>query len=189
MIRYRHHTLTSLFAVGSTTLSIFSGTIMNYATRSFPTNLPTHGNFILLHRITRGGGNSSVRFVLRNALTNYLRHITLNRIIALNPTFNRHQNKGNLLPNLNPMRHPDISTKHKYMTFLLSYNKTLSLRTDLRLFLYKPNSHRLQTLIDIRWIHLNDFLQSFQDRRAEYYVNSVKIRILKASPPQIRQLL
>src|ERR1039457_7121836 len=123
MIRYRHHTLTSLFAVGSTTLSIFSGTIMNYATRSFPTNLPTHGNFILLHRITRGGGNSSVRFVLRNALTNYLRHITLNRIIALNPTFNRHQNKGNLLPNLNPMRHPDISTKHKYMTFLLSYNR------------------------------------------------------------------
>ena len=128
MIRYRHHAHKSLFAVGSTTLSTSSGTIMNYDLRSFPTNLHTQGNFILLHRITRGGGNSSVRFVLRNALTNYLRHITQNRIIVLKPKHSYHQIKGNLLAILNPKLHPDISTKHKYMTFLLSYNTQIVLQ-------------------------------------------------------------
>ncbi len=61
-------------------------------------------------------------FVLRNVLTNYLLHSTQNRIIALTPKHSYHQNKRNLLPNLKLKLHPDTSTKHKYMTFLLSNN-------------------------------------------------------------------
>jgi hypothetical protein len=126
MIPYRHHALKSLFAVGSTALSTSFGTIMNYTTRSFPINLHTHGDFILLPLITRGDGSCSVLFVLRNVLTNYLLHNTQNRIIALKAKHNQHQNKGNPLSALQIILHPDISTKHNYMTFLLSNNSTSS---------------------------------------------------------------
>jgi hypothetical protein len=124
MILYRHHEHKLLFAVGSTTLSTSPGTIMNYATTSSPTDLPApNGPSLIHHSITLGDGESSDRFVLRNVLINYLIGNTQNRIIALNPKHNHYQNKGNLLLNLTPKLHPDISTKHNYMTFLLSYNR------------------------------------------------------------------
>ena len=94
---------------------------MNYATRYYPTSLrPTNGRSRIRHSITPGDGESSDRLVLRNVLINYLTGNTQNRIIALKPKHSYHQNKGNLLPK--PMLHPDISTKHKDMTFLLSNN-------------------------------------------------------------------
>jgi len=123
MILYRHHTHKLLSADGSMTLSTSSGTIMYYATTSCPTDLPaSNGRSLIHHSITLGDGESSDRLVLRNVLINYLIANTQNRIIALNPKHNHYQNKGNLLANLTPKLHPDISTKHKYMTFLLSYN-------------------------------------------------------------------
>src|SRR3990170_929824 len=124
MILYRHHAHKLLFAVGSTTLSTSPGTIMNYATTSYPTDLPApNGRSLIHHSITLGDGESSDRLVLRNDLINYLIGNTQNRIIAFNPKNNHYQNKGNLLANLIIKLHPDISTKHKYMTFLLSNNK------------------------------------------------------------------
>ena len=65
--------------------------------------------------------------MLRNDLINYLTGNTQNRIIALKPKHSNHQNKGNLLANLTHMLNPDISTKHKDMTFLLSYYSLESL--------------------------------------------------------------
>ena len=123
MILYRHLEHKSLSAVGSMTLSTSSGAIMNYATRYYPTSLrPPNDRSRIRHSITPGDGESSDRLVLRNDLINYLTGNIQNRIIALNPKHNHYQNKGNLLANLLIKLHPDISTKHKYMTFLLSNN-------------------------------------------------------------------
>ena len=124
MILYRHLEHKSLSAVGSMTLSTSSGAIMNYATRSYPTSLSAPNDRPLIHHsITPGDGESSDRLVLRNVLINYLTGNTQNRIIALKPKHSNHQNKGNLLANLTHMLNPDISTKHKDMTFLLSNNR------------------------------------------------------------------
>ena len=123
MIPYHHLAHKLLFAVGSTTLSTSPGTIMSYATTVSPADLPTpNGRSLIHHSITPGDGESSDRLVLRNDLINYLTGNIQNRIIALNPKHNHYQNKGNLLANLLIKLHPDISTKHKYMTFLLSNN-------------------------------------------------------------------
>ena len=124
MILCRHHEHKLPSAIGSTTLSTSAGAIMNYATRYYPTNLrPINGRSRIRHSITPGDGESSDRLVLRNVLINYLTGNTQNRIIALKPKHSYHQNKGNLLPK--PMLHPDISTKHKDMTFLLSNNTSI----------------------------------------------------------------
>ena len=126
MILYRHHEHKSLSAVGSMTLSISSGTIMNCATRYYPTGLSAPNGRSLIHQpITPGDGNSSDRFVLNNVLINYLIGNIQNRIIALNQKHSQYQNKGNPPLNLLIKLHPDISTKHKYMTFLLSNNKKI----------------------------------------------------------------
>ena len=123
MIRYHHHEHKSLFDVGSTTLSTSSGTIVNCVTRYYPTDLSApNGNFLIHRPITRGDRNSSVRFVLKNDLINYLIGNTQNRIIALNQKHSQYQNKGNPPATLLIKLHPDISTKHNYMTFLLSNN-------------------------------------------------------------------
>ena len=123
MILCRHHEHKLLFAIGSTTLSTSSGTIMNYAMRSYPTDLPAQNDRSLTHRsIILGDGESSDQLVLRNDLINYLTGNIQNRIIALKPKHSYHLNKGNPVPILQITLHPDISTKHKYMTFLLSNN-------------------------------------------------------------------
>src|SRR5271157_448897 len=123
MIPYRHHEHKLLFAIGLTTLSISSGMITNYATRSYPTDLPPQNDRSLTHRsIILGDGESSDQLVLRNDLINYLTGNTQYCIIALNPKHNDLLNKGNPKPILLIILHPDISTKHKYMTFLLSNN-------------------------------------------------------------------
>ena len=123
MILCRHLARKLLFAIGSTILSTFSGTIMNYATRSYPTDLPAlNDRSLIRHSIILGDGESSDQLVLRNDLINYLTGNIQNRIIALKPKHSYHLNKGNPVPILQITLHPDISTKHKYMTFLLSNN-------------------------------------------------------------------
>ena len=129
MILCRHHERKLLFAIGSTILSTSSGMIMNYATRSYPTDLPAINDRSLIHHsIILGDGESSDQLVLRNDLINYLTGNIQNRIITLNPIPSYHLNKGNPVPILQITLHPDISTKHKYMTFLLSNNKCLNFR-------------------------------------------------------------
>ena len=124
MILCRHLAHKLLFVIGSMTLSTSFGTIMNYATTSYPTDLPAPNDRSPIHHsIIPGGGESWDPLGLRNVLINYLIGNTQNRIIAINPNLCYHLNKKNLLPK--PMLHPDISTKHKDMTFLLSNNPPL----------------------------------------------------------------